>query len=261
MTKKSKQVDLVVVSLIFIIASSASLIFNFKPLIVGIVTLLIPSLYLLFRKSENLLKIIIAVAVFGGLFGFIFDFIVTLNNGWIVSDLVVPFRLFDFYPLVDDILGFMLMTLFIITFYEHFLDDYRIKKISSSIWRAIIPALIAIVLILVLYFINPNILSVPYVYLVFGTLAIVKLVQVGISQKRFLLKFLYMSIFFFFVWFTLELICLSNGGWKFTGQYVGIININNLIFPIEEFVFWFILYAATIVAYYENYEDRKVVEE
>ena len=61
-----KKFDLVIVSLIFVIASLLSLLFMFKPLIVGTLTLLLPSLYLLIRKSENLKKIGIAVLVFGG---------------------------------------------------------------------------------------------------------------------------------------------------------------------------------------------------
>ena len=61
-----KKFDLVIVSLIFVSASLLSLLFMFKPLIVGTLTLLLPSLYLLIRKSENLKKIGIAVLVFGG---------------------------------------------------------------------------------------------------------------------------------------------------------------------------------------------------
>jgi len=250
-----KNFDLTIVVMLFIIAAIFSLIFNLKPLMVAILTLLIPSLYLLCRKKENLLKIVIAVIVFGGMFGFFFDFIVTYNKGWIVSDLVIPYRLFGFYPIFDDILGFMLMTLFIIVFYEHFLDDYKLSTVSPNIWKAITPALIISVLMLILYIIEPNLLKIPYIYLVTGLLAIIKLVSVGVSKKKFLIKFLYISIFFFFVWFTLELICLANGGWYFPGQYVGEVTMGNLMFPLEELIFWFMLYSATIVAFYEYYED------
>lgn len=252
-----KKFDLVIILAIFTIASLLSLYFKFAPLIVGTLTLLLPSIYLLFRKKENLKKIYVAVLVFGGLFGFFFDFIVTYNNGWYVSDLIVPIRLFGFLP-VDDLLGFLLMTLFIIVFYEHFLNDYSLKEVSPRILYVIKPALVVIGLILILYFLYPSLLTIPYVYLVTGIVAIMKLIKVGMSKKKFIIKFVYLSIFFFFIWFALELICLQNGGWYFPGQYIGIVKVANLTFPIEEFVFWFMLYAATIVAYYEYYEDGLV---
>ena len=195
----------------------------------------------------------------GGLFGFFFDFIVTYNQGWFVSGLIVPIRLFGFLP-VDDLLGFLLMTLFIIVFYEHFLDDYKLKNVSPNIYGAVKPALFISILLLASYLIFEKSITVLYVYLITGLLAVSKLIRVGMAKTSYLPRLLYLSIFFFFVWFALELICLRNGGWNFSGQYIGMVTVANLNFPIEEFVFWFMLYAATIVAFYEYYEDSLVAE-
>lgn len=247
---KDRKIDLIMATLIFVATSFLSYAFDLKPLAVFFSTLLLPSLYLCLREKKNLLKILVAVLVFGALFGFIFDFIVTFNQGWIVSGLVFKYRLFDFYP-IDDILGFMIMTFAIVVFYEHFLDSYRSQRISPLIYRALVPSLIVWAVVIILYYANPLLLKLPYAYLITGLFAIVIPIRVSIIKPRFIK----IGIYFFFVWFVIELICLMTGGWFFPGQYFGTVQVFSVTFPLEEFVFWFMLYAAAIVAYYEYYED------
>lgn len=252
---RAKKIDLIVILLIFAITATISSFFSLAPLWVGTLTLLSPSIYLMIREPKNALKLTTAVLVFGALFSFFFDFLVTANQGWIVTRLVIPYQILGVLP-IDDVLGFMLMTLFVITFYDHFLDDYRSSTVSPNIWKAALPALLIGALLVVLYTINPAWLRVPYVYLVTGLVAIIRLVKVCVTKQRYIVKFAYISAFFFLIWLTLELICLKSGGWFFPGQYIGQIYIGNLMFPLEEFVFWLLLYSATLVAFYEYYEDK-----
>lgn len=195
--KRNKKIDLLIVFILLGITAGISLIFHLKPLIVFLLCLLLPSLYLILRKKKNFLKTFWAVIIFGVIFGFGFDFVVTLNEGWIVTQLVFPFRLFGFYPLIDDILAFMLMTLFIVVFYEHFLDDEKNRRISKNLIWALVPSLVILVFIIVTYFINPEFLRIPYTYLLAGLAAIIMPLALSLSKPRFLIKFIKLSVFFF----------------------------------------------------------------
>jgi hypothetical protein len=255
--KANKKFDLLIVLLLLGITAGISLIFNLKPAIGGVLYTLIPSLYLILRKKKNFWKIFWAVIVLGVIFGFVFDFIVTLNDGWIVPRLVFPFRLFGFYPVFDDILGFMLMTLFIVVFYEHFLDDEKNKRISRNLKWLLVASLAGLVFMFIIYFINPGLLKLPYIYLITGLAAIIFPLLFSLNRPRFLNKVLRVSAFFFAVWFIAELVALKTGGWIFPGKYIGMVEVFGLRFPFEELFFWMLWYAATVVSYYECFIDDK----
>ena len=69
----NKKFDLAVVSLLIMLGAGLSLIFSLKPLTGGFIAFLPPALYLILREKKNLLKIALAVIVFGMIFGFVFD--------------------------------------------------------------------------------------------------------------------------------------------------------------------------------------------
>lgn len=256
MKQKTKlRIDLLVVFFLLGITAGISLLFNLVPLIVFLLYLLLPSIYLILRQKKNFWKIFWAVVIFGIIFGFGFDFVVTLNEGWIVTRLVFPFRLFGFYPLIDDIFAFMIMTLFIVVFYEHFLDDEKNRRISKNLKWVLVFSLVILALTLIVYFINPALLRIPYTYLAGGLLAIAFPFAVSLYKPRFLGKFLKLAAFFFVAWFVLEIVCLKNGGWIFPGEYIGTVEIFGLKFPFEELFFWMMWYAAAVVSYYEAFID------
>ncbi|MEK9156110.1 MAG: hypothetical protein AAB360_02285 [Patescibacteria group bacterium] len=213
---RTKKIDLIITAAIFIIGSILSYWLKLKPLMVFIVALIPPSVYLCLRERKNFKKLIVATLIFGAVFGFIFDFIVTYNLGWIVADLVIPYRIFGFYP-VDDIFGFMIMTFAIVVFYEHFLDEYRSRKISPHLQRALLLSLVVLTVIVSLYLINSAFLEIPYVYLITGLLAIIIPVHISVAKPRFINRFIKITLPFFFVWFVIEIICLKTGGWFFPG--------------------------------------------
>ncbi len=231
-----------------------SLIFNLKPLIGAGLALLSPSFYLILREKKNLKKIFWAVLIFGGLFGFVFDFIETFNKAWIMEELVFPWKILGILP-VDDILGFFMMTLLIVLFYEHFIDDEKDKRISKNTIFVLIPSILAAIAIVVLFSINPEILTISYAYLVGGIAAMIPLIIITILKPKLLRKFVYIAVPFFFLWFLWEMIALKTGGWIFTGQYIGLVTVFGLTFPVEELFFWTMMYSSSIVSYYEFFID------
>jgi len=219
--------------------------------------LLPPSIYLILRGKKNFLKIFLAVIIFGLLFAFIFDFIQVLNNAYFTpaQELVIPWLIFGIEP-VDYLIGYMLMTLFIVVFYEHFLDDEKIKKLPNNFKNSLLAPFIVLVFIIATFFLKPVSLEIKYSYVILGLLAILPSVIHVFNKPRFLDKFLKLGSYFFFVWFLIEMVAIKNGYWLYHGQYyIGWVKFLGLEFPFEELFFWMMLYAVTIVSYYERFID------
>lgn len=206
------------------------------------------------REGKNYKKIAIAVLLIGGIFGFIFDFIETFNKAWIVDRLVFPWKVFGVLP-IDDIVGFLLMTLFVVVFYEHFLDDEKNKRISPSLIFALAPSLLVTFAVVIVFLIKPNILQMPYAYFYGGLIAISFPVLYIFFRPHLLSKFLKIAAFFFIIWFVAEIVAIKTGGWYFPGNYIGNVSVFGVSFPFEELFFWMMFYAASISAYYEKMID------
>ena len=251
--KTSKKLDFVVFILLLGAAALTWRYFNLKPLIGGLLYTLVPSGYLILREKKNFYKIFLALLLFGLLVGFIFDFVEVFNNAWIVS-LVLPWKVLGVEP-IDNIIGYIVMSLLMLVFYEHFLDNEKDKRISkNSIWgfAALLLTLSALV---VIFKINPDLLKIRYAYLVGSSLAVFFTIVLAVYRPKLVYKYLAMAAFFFFVWFVAEITALKAGGWTYLGEYIGWVTVFGLTFPVEEIFFWTMWYAATITAYYEFFLD------
>lgn len=252
----SKKFDFIMVCVISIAGFIAAILFKLKPLGGAFLYLFLPSLYLILREKKNFWKIFWGVIIFGLFVGFAFDLIQTYNAAWIVTSLVFPWKFFGVLAL-DNLIGWALMTLFILVFYEHFLDDENNKKIAKNLKWAILVFLLGLLVCAGLYLIFPTLIKLPYAYLIGGIIAIIFPLGFVAYKPKFLNKFLKLAAFFFFIWFIAELACLKYGGWIFPGQYIGTVNFLGFVFPFEELFFWMMCYAAAVVSYYEFFIDDK----
>jgi len=252
----NRRIDLILVFVILGITAGISVGFNLRPLLTAILYLGLPTIYLVIREKKNWPKIFWGIVFLGIIVGFVFDFVVTFNRGWIVTvtHLVFPWKILNILPL-DELIGWALMTLFIIVFYEHFLDDERNTRISKNLKWALIPFTSALMFLLIIYFINPTFLYVSYTYLLGGIVAIIFPLALSLYKTRFLAKFLKLGAFFFIAFFVLELVCLKNGDWTFPAEYISVVKFFGFTFPFEELFFWMMFYAATVVSYYEFFID------
>jgi hypothetical protein len=253
---KNKKLDFAIFCLVMVTGFAISIIFKLKPLSGAFFYLFLPSLYLILREKKNLWKIFWGVIIFGFVVGFAFDLVQTFNKSWIMIGLVFPYKFFGLLPL-DNLIGWGLMALSILVFYEHFIDDEKNKKISKNLKYAVLIFSAGLLACAGLYLTFPQAITISYAYLIGGLIAIIFPLLFSLNKKRFLEKALKLSVFFFFVWLFAELICLKYGGWIFPGQYIGTVSLLGLSFPIEELFFWMMCYSATTVAYYEFFIDDK----
>ncbi|PIR97655.1 MAG: hypothetical protein COT91_00325 [Candidatus Doudnabacteria bacterium CG10_big_fil_rev_8_21_14_0_10_41_10] len=199
-----KKFDFLVVLILLIATAWLSLVFKPKPLTGGLLYTLLPSVYLLLRENKNYKKLILGTFVFGVLFGFFFYFIETFNKAWVVPNMVIPYKVFGILPF-DDILGFMIMTFFMLVFYEHFLDDEKNFSVSPHIYKALIPTFLLVLIVMIVFLVNPSSLNLTHAYLKGGIAAIIFPLVFAFRKPCLIGKLSVATIFFFSFGFCLRL--------------------------------------------------------
>ena len=257
--KKSVLFD-VIIFIVLLVATSSfpwlveGTVLN-NPMIWSFVVVIPIATFMGLRKKKNWKKIISGSLVFGLLFGAILEFIAHITLAWQVPDTIFPFRILGASTL-EGLIGYIPMTLLVLIFYEHFFDKDINHKISPHIWFAIIPALLAIILITFTYFTNPSRLMFSHPYLKMGLAAIIPMVWQIAKRPALLPKYLKLSASLFFVFFTFEIVGVTFNYWIFPGtDYLSWVTYFGRTFPVEEIIFWMLLYPPTIVSYYEKFID------
>ena len=62
------------------------------------------------------------------------------------------------------------------------------------------------------------------------------------------------AAFFLFYSLLYEITAMKLGWWSFPGEYIGLVTILET-FPIEEFIFWILLFAMAVLTFFEYTED------
>ena len=253
---KKKKIDFLITVLLLALGATAT--FYLKPTnpIFGLLYLGIPSFFLILRKKKNYKKIGWGVFVFGVLLGSVLDLVAKINGAWIVDRLIFPKAVIGTWP-VETLAGYIWMALFILVFYEHFLDDEKNKRLSKKHSRIFLILLVIVFLVFVSYFANLFPLTFPYFYLKIGLAAIVFPIIFAFYNPQVIKKFAPLAFFFFFVWLVAEFVGIHNQNWIFTprGEFVGYVSVLGVSFPFEEVFFWMVWYPAVVVAYYEYFID------
>ena len=254
---KNRLIDLVIIIILIFVSIFLAIFFNLNFLLTTLVFFGLPSFYLIIRKPSNLKKAMISATLFGILWGFSFDFIAEFNGAWSWSSgnsLIFP-KLFLGVVSLDIMVWFFLWIFLVVAFYEYFVEYDFSKKISPNVKYSVIFGIITLLVIVTISKIDPVVLKIPYTYLVLGMLALGQFFFVVIRKPKLLPKLLEVVPFFIILYLSFELVALYLGLWSFPGQYVGMIDIQNLRFPFEEFFFWIIASSAVAVSYHELYVD------
>jgi hypothetical protein len=253
---KNKRIDFLVVVILLILGASLAYFFNPGNFVFGFLYLGIPSFYLLWRKKENYKKIGWGLLIFGVLFGSIFDFIGSLNNAWSTERILMKPFVIGGWP-IENVVAYLWMTLFILVFYEHFLDNKSHSRLSKKHSSLFIFSLLVLIFVFLAYSANYSALRFHHFYLYTGFAAILFPILFAFYNPKIIPKFATLAFFFFFVWLALEVVGVKNQNWFFpaAGDFVGTVTLFGAHFPFEEVFFWFMWYPAVIVAYYEYFID------
>lgn len=259
-----KKIDIVVLTLL--LAFSTSLAYFTRPTFLGnvavfsIIFSVPPTAYLALRAPKNWKKICISMFVFGVLFLFPFDLIAEYTHTWDTLSYVASYRILGVELAVDNLIWGMFMTMYTITFYQHFMPNEKTSQMSPRLRYAVVFSIIATIIILAILFKYPSLLSWRYPYLFLGIAAIVPPIALGFYKPFYIPKMTTITIYFFFFYFIQEIFGLRYNYWIYPGNnYIGWVNVVGVTFPFEELFFWMMLYAPTIVSYYEIFVNKSVI--
>jgi hypothetical protein len=104
---------------------------------------------------------------------------------------------------------------------------------------------------------NPSLLVIPYAYFWLGVVfAVVPSLTILSVFPRLLSKFVRTAAYFFLLALLFELTALHLHQWTFLGtQFIGWMEIFGFRFPFEEFFYWFVMGAISLLSYYEFFDD------
>lgn len=211
--------------------------------------------YLGIRSPKPWKKVALATLIFGFLCGSFFEFIQQLNHSYIITNTVIP-KLFGFLSL-DFVLWHSLMAAFVFTFYEHFLNKHSNNRISPRSMVLVVVATIVLIATIILYYVHPSALHFKYAYADFGTLAVIPPFILAYKKPQYIRDMVLVAPFFAAFYFVIEWIGVPRQWWVYTGQhYLGWVTIQSLHFPIEELLFWMLLYPTALVSYYKIFVDK-----
>lgn len=253
-----KKADLVFLLLFPIVATLLSLLVKANFLTSTLLFFGLPAVYLSFKTKKSIKKTALASLMAIPLLT-VLDYMAHLDKSWFVPNTVFAFRLFGVIPIEDLILGYLLIYVTIL-FYEHFLDKGRDHPLNKRVLNLLIPTLVAVLLFLVLFYINPQALQVSYFYLKVGVLlCLLPSIVFLMVFPKLVSRFFIATAYFFSLTFIFEFTGLKLNQWTFPGEnFIGWVELFGQRFPVEEFLFWFVLFTVALLSYYEFFaDDRK----
>ncbi len=240
-------------------ASIVSFLINANFFVSTILFLGVPSVFLSFLNRKNIKKLAVFSLIFAIPISVVMDYIMEATGGWHVPySILGSFRLFNFVTL-DLVLWSILEAYLILMFYETFLEKQCTPKLyHPNLKYLFVIFYIALGVFVLLYMFNPTILQINFFYLKMGiTLALLPVAGTLLKFPKFWNKFLNIAAYFFIFNFIYEVTAVKLGQWSFPAEHqlIGIVQFMGARFALEELLFWMILTAMSVVAFYEIFDD------
>lgn len=258
--KNKIRMDFIVVVGMVLLFIPIVLFFKVRFLISTILFFAVPALYLFIRKPKQTNRLAHTLLL-GMIFAFALDFLAEINGAWSWApqgQLVFPDKLFGLVP-IDVLIWYFCWWLITIVYYEHFFEHNKTDTVSKSFEGVFVFIFSVTVLMIVIFYINPQILIFPYAYLQLGFLACIPFFYLVFKKPHLIGKLFQAGLFSIFLFLSFELTALFLDQWRFPGQYIGHVQLFGLQFPFEEFVFWIILGTPVLLSYYELFIDDKKI--
>jgi hypothetical protein len=224
-----------------------------KPVyLLSIIIVLVPPAitnFLWLKKSRRKILLFSFSATF--LFSFAVELIGRLNNMWDVQS-VFP-RILKIMP-VENILFAFINFLWVLSFYEYFVDKDASKKTSKKFKYLTGIFILFSVLIFTIYFYNPNLIKMNYLTIA-SIILLMPSILIFSKNPKLLKKTIKPVIFFSVIFFIYEAVSLLIGSWWWPGEYLLPINFLKKTFPLDDIIIWYVLSTVTLIGGYEFFMD------
>ena len=214
-----------------------------------------PSIYLSWRKPYLISKTLKFSVLTVLPIWIIFDYLAHIDQSWFVPTSLRFLN--NTLPWSTFVWGFSWIY-YVIIWWEAFVDRGRKKQIfPPKVKFLVMFVAVALTLFSLVYWLAPTQLHIHYFYLKFGiAFVLTPLFFALYKHTTLLLKMWPLLGYFSLVAFLHEWAGLVHGHWLYPGtRYIGTITIWNSVLPIDELLFWVILGAPALIAWYEVCAD------
>jgi hypothetical protein len=253
-TLKKSGRDVVFLLLIPIIATIATLLLPLNLLVSTLLLFGLPCLYLsLQNKSIIKSSFIFALAI--TVISLFTDYLAERDQSW-SSTTIFNFRLAGYVP-IEALVWMFLFTYLIVAYYQYFFQPKIQKTPGKRMPLLYISSAIVLVWFVLTAFEAIQPFTISYFYIKFGLILIVlPLVLFTASFPRFITIFLKTAPYFFILSLVNILVSLEKGHWIYSGtNFIGWVQLGSYRFPVEELLFWIILYSSFAITQYEFYNN------
>lgn len=249
-----KNFDLVIIWLWPIIASLISFKLTLNFIGSTILFLLLPCIYLSIRDKKQVKRVTIFSLV-GMPFVFFFEYFAVKSKAWYFTKSIFDYRIFDTI-ILEVLLWYFLWVYFVIIYYEYFLDKHCTPKLYSS--KLKYPFIGFMILFAITIFVAIGNFSayIPYYYLIIGLIMAILPVFFTIFRfPKLLNKLVRATLYFFYLYLVMDLTEIALGHWVYPGKFIGWFELFGIAFPVEELFVWVIFGAASLISWFEYFDD------
>jgi hypothetical protein len=241
-----------------VIAATLAVIFKLNFLITTIIFFGAPALYLSLRNPHNIRRGLIFASCFS-LAGIYTDYMAERDLAWAEPSSVFNFRIGGLVP-VESIVWFFLLSYLIVTYYSYFFDHSTHRVAGKRMKFLYLILVLASVVFYVPLLLNQTIPTISYFYLKLGlALGLLPLIAFCFELPRFIGIFLKTAPYFFALSLLNEFVGLHNGHWMFPGRhFIGWVHLGGYSLPIEEVLFWMVMFSSAVIAYFEFFDDNRL---
>lgn len=218
----------------------------------------VPSIYLSLRNPRLIKTTLVFSLIMGLSMLFVFDHMAYLDASWYVPGSMWRF-LRGSIPIEDGPWAVLLVYYVVITWEYFFFSPKKHHVLHPNIIWFIVFCASLLTIFFIAYVFAPNVLTVPYFYLKLGIVfEVIPLALFFYLRPTLIGPLVKITVYFFFMAALGEFIGLTNNQWYFAGEhYLGEIRYFGHRLPWDEMLFWWLLAAPGIVAWYETFAARR----
>lgn len=232
---------------------------NLAGLYAGTLFYILPAVYLSIKIPGQIKKTLTIAFVWSLLF-ISLDYIWQSNSAWVINS---AFQLKLFGRITFEDFGWsFICPYFVVIFYEYFFEKDRVSEKTTKTTETLLKISLVLFSGMILFgLLIARPILVPYSYLtVGGALVLIPPIVVLYEFPNLIKKFFGITVYFAYLSFLLELVALNEHYWFFpiTSQYIGEISPFGVTFPVEEFLYFIIFSALSILSFYEFFDDDRM---
>lgn len=211
------------------------------------------ALYISWRRPD-IIKRSLVYALTITVISIMTDYLAERDQSW-VSSSIFHVRLAGSVP-IEALVWLFLLTYLIIAYYQYFYDHLSHKLIGKRMPYVFLGALAVIAWLGLTAVVDVH-FTIEYYYIKFGlAFILLPLLAFTFYFPRYLSIFLKTAPYFIILGLLNILVSLHKGYWSYPGQhFIGWVQLGNYRFPLEELVFWIILYHAFTICQFEFFDN------